>query len=88
MTSLYMCVFSADGPRTSPKRRARNYVCRFCKLVCTDNSNLVTHERIHTGETPYQCELCGKSFTRKSHLKRHMVTHCSVTPKEDKLWAK
>lgn len=28
--------------------------------------------RLHTGETPYQCNYCQKKFTRKEHLTNHV----------------
>ncbi|XP_063805632.1 zinc finger protein 436-like [Pseudophryne corroboree] len=52
-----------------------NVSCSGCEKCFTLNSNLVIHQRSHTGEPPYSCLECGKGFRSNSELLVHQMIH-------------
>nr|Q6ZRF7.1 PUTATIVE PSEUDOGENE: RecName: Full=Putative zinc finger protein 818 [Homo sapiens]BAC87353.1 unnamed protein product [Homo sapiens] len=46
-----------------------------CGKVLSQNSHLVNHQRIHTGEKSYRCHECGKAFTQGSRFINHQIVH-------------
>ena len=45
---------------TSPVRKV--FKCDDCSYTCSENSDLVKHSCIHTGEKPYKCKECSYKF--------------------------
>ncbi|XP_048344821.1 zinc finger protein 569-like isoform X2 [Sphaerodactylus townsendi] len=49
--------------------------CFWCGKNFKYRSELLLHQRIHTGKTPFVCSECGKRFSHSTILQRHQRTH-------------
>ncbi|XP_028834201.1 zinc finger E-box-binding homeobox 1 isoform X2 [Denticeps clupeoides] len=60
--------------------KTKRFVCRFCGKGFAGQSNLESHQRVHTGEKPFRCATCGKPFSEAGNLKKHQRVHTGEKP--------
>ncbi|GLH09094.1 Longitudinals lacking protein-like [Gryllus bimaculatus] len=56
------------------------YSCEVCRKVFAFASQLVIHQRTHTGDRPFRCDVCGKAFAQSGNLVAHARRHTGERP--------
>lgn len=80
-TQLKTDVQKEDSANLSPniiyvKKGAKTMMkCGYCNRLFKFLSQLVVHQRVHTGERPFTCDECGRSFSKNSNLNLHLKMH-------------
>lgn len=60
------------GRRTAPTSTHR---CDICNQYYSRRDNLRVHQRVHSGEMPYECRYCGQRFRWMGALRSHESNH-------------
>ncbi|XP_003790983.2 zinc finger protein 597 [Otolemur garnettii] len=64
-----------------PWEEANNvYKCPECDQSFSDNSYLLSHQKIHSGDKKYKCGNCGKIFNHRANLRTHSRIHTGKKP--------
>ncbi|CAG0900937.1 unnamed protein product [Cyprideis torosa] len=64
------------------KKATIHHDCAVCGRRFKKRDHLKEHERVHSGDKPFNCTYCHKRFTSGSDLKVHARTHTKERPYE------
>ncbi|XP_001991617.2 zinc finger protein 510 [Drosophila grimshawi] len=65
---------ASPTPPIDAKQSKSKNCCSYCGQKFARRQWLEEHQRIHTGERPFQCELCNARFAQRSNWRTHMLT--------------
>ncbi|KAG0431700.1 hypothetical protein HPB47_021527 [Ixodes persulcatus] len=65
--------------------RKGKFECSRCPYTSVYKFDVKRHERIHTGEKPFQCRFCNRAFAQSSNLISHRRTHTAPLEKVRRL---
>ncbi|XP_033026703.1 zinc finger protein 768 [Lacerta agilis] len=77
---LTFCKGDLKNPTQALCGKTKSYKCPDCGKNYRRSTDLLRHQRTHTGERPYLCLACGKSFSRSSILLEHQRIHTGEKP--------
>ena len=62
-------------PNKADEKDTKLVQCYFCPYSSRFKMDITTHERVHTGESPFPCDVCHLAYKSKSAWRKHTKTH-------------
>jgi KRAB domain-containing zinc finger protein len=77
-----------EGESVEKQKSKTKHSCIICGKKFQKRNALLIHERVHTGDKPYECKICKKTFSQSIHLATHKRIHTGEKPYECELCKK
>ncbi|XP_062377657.1 zinc finger protein 616-like isoform X2 [Sardina pilchardus] len=68
------------APLSLTEEQERRFTCPICGKRLLSEQTLKSHQKVHSGYAPHQCNQCGKRFSRLENLKVHQNIHTGLKP--------